>query len=280
MPVTEEEIKTATSTLDKVEYSSVLDKLREAKTNLENSIKQYALVNPADNEVLRKKYKVQPEYDYIDNSVYKTFLACDPVSDEILLHYHYRCHRKIIEFNNKKYYNGKLSVESNVESNTPLVFVDVKESGADIKNTAPEEAEQILQYVQKHPEQNVGIITPFTNQRELIESGLKKIGRKDVTCGTVHAFQGDEKDVILFSLGLSKITGVKTYDFLFPGNCIFPSVMLYCKYADANCKGVTESDENAALSVRLLFVIYGRGRRAAVLPCRSGRGDPVFVAGT
>ena len=172
------------------------------------------VMDPADNEVLRKKYKVQPEYDYIDNSVYKTFLACDPVSDEILLHYHYRCHRKIIEFNNKKYYNGKLRVESNVESNAPLVFVDVKESDADIKNTSPGEAEQILQYIQNHPEQNVGIITPFTNQRELIATGLKKIGRKDVTCGTVHAFQGDEKDVILFSLGLSKITGVKTYDWL------------------------------------------------------------------
>ena len=35
-----------------------------------------------------------------------------------------------------------------------------------------------------------------------------------MACGTVHAFQGDEKDVILFSLGLSNTTKVTTYDWL------------------------------------------------------------------
>ena len=65
------------------------------------------LLNPRDNYILKQKYLVTNEYDYIDNSIYKTFLACDAVSDEILLSYHYRCHKKIIDFNNKKYYNKK-----------------------------------------------------------------------------------------------------------------------------------------------------------------------------
>ena len=172
------------------------------------------LLDPSDNKTLRKKYGVAPEYDYIENSVYKTFLACDPVSDEVLLHYHYRCHRKIIDFNNKKYYNGKLKIESLVESKTPLVFVDVAEAGSDVKNTAPGEAEQILRFLRENPGLDVGIITPFANQRTLIEGELEKAGRKDVACGTVHAFQGDEKDVILFSLGLTDKTGPGTYDWL------------------------------------------------------------------
>lgn len=172
------------------------------------------LLNAADNQTLRKKYTVSPEYDYIDNSVYKTFLACDPVSDEVLLRHHYRCHPKIIGFNNKKYYNGKLVVESQVESKAPLVYVDVKESEASVKNTAPREAEQIIQYVKAHPQKEIGIITPFANQRTLITDALTKIGRHDVACGTVHAFQGDEKDVILFSLGVSDATQMRTYDWL------------------------------------------------------------------
>lgn len=172
------------------------------------------LLNAADNQTLRKKYTVSPEYDYIDNSVYKTFLACDPVSDEVLLRHHYRCHPKIIGFNNKKYYNGKLVVESQVESKAPLVYVDVKESEAVVKNTAPREAEQIIQYVKAHPQKEIGIITPFANQRTLIVDALTKIGRRDVACGTVHAFQGDEKDVILFSLGVSDATQMRTYDWL------------------------------------------------------------------
>ena len=172
------------------------------------------LLDPADNQVLRKKYGVPEEYDYIQNSVYKTYLACDSVSDEVLLRYHYRCHKKIIDFNNRKYYNGKLTILSNSRSDRPLLFVDVADSDSAIKNTAPGEAEQIVEYVQKHPGENLGIITPFANQRALIDERLRDAGIFNVTCGTVHAFQGDEKDVILFSLGLSDETRQKTYNWL------------------------------------------------------------------
>lgn len=172
------------------------------------------LLDAADNQTLRKKYGISSEYDYIENSIYKTFLACDPVSDEVLLHYHYRCHKKIIDFSNKKYYNGKLRIESDVESKTPLTFVDVEDSESVIKNTSPGEAAQILNYIRENPQKNIGIITPFANQRTLIRDELTKLGRPDIACGTVHAFQGDEKDVILFSLGLSDSSAVKTYDWL------------------------------------------------------------------
>ena len=58
------------------------------------------------------------------------------------------------------------------------------------------------------------MITPFTNQKELIHAMLQENGMKDVPCGTVHAFQGDEKDVVLFSLALTEQTGQATYDWL------------------------------------------------------------------
>lgn len=48
------------------------------------------LLDPADNRTLRRRYGVTQEYDYIENSIYKCFLACDAVSDETLLSYHYR----------------------------------------------------------------------------------------------------------------------------------------------------------------------------------------------
>ncbi len=172
------------------------------------------LLDPADNRKLRRKYAIGDEYDYINNSVYKVFLACDAVSDEILLSYHYRCHKRIINFNNKKYYDGQLKIESSVESETPLVFVDVKDAGAAIKNTAPGEAAQIVRYIREHPDLNIGVITPFANQKEMIEDSLKREKCDNITCGTVHAFQGDEKDVILFSLGLTDATGLKTYEWL------------------------------------------------------------------
>ena len=75
-------------------------------------LKPVVLRDSLVNHKLRKKYAITDEYDYISNSVYQTFVAADAVSDEILLSHHYRCHPKIIEFNNRKFYNKKLLIES------------------------------------------------------------------------------------------------------------------------------------------------------------------------
>lgn len=172
------------------------------------------LLDPADNEALKKRYLVAEEYDYIKNSVYKAFLANDAVSDEILLRHHYRCDPRIIQFNNKKYYNNKLKIDSKAQSPHPLIYVEMENNQTHYKNTAPEEAAKIVDYVMQHREKKIGIITPFTNQKECISEALRENGIENVTCGTVHAFQGDEKDVILFSLALTDQTGGKTYHWL------------------------------------------------------------------
>ena len=58
------------------------------------------------------------------------------------------------------------------------------------------------------------MITPFVNQKSAIEQRLKEEGLNQVSCGTVHAFQGDEKDVILFSTALTDQTYDGTYQWL------------------------------------------------------------------
>lgn len=67
--------------------------------------------------------KQENEYDYRENSIYKTYLACDAVSDEVLLRNHYRCNKEIIGFNNKKYYNSKLKIQSKSKEPEPLVYM-------------------------------------------------------------------------------------------------------------------------------------------------------------
>ncbi len=164
---------------------------------------------------LRAKYNISDSYDYIKNSIYKTFLANDSVSQETLLHYHYRCAKEIIDFNNKKYYNNQLKVKTPRTNTKPLVFYEINENAATEKNTAPEEVEKIIDYIKENKGKKIGIITPFKNQKDLIEQRLYEEGlENNVSCGTVHAFQGDEKDEILFSLALSHKTHSKTYDWL------------------------------------------------------------------
>lgn len=172
------------------------------------------LLDEITNQKLRQKYNVGEEYDYCKNSIYKTFLACDSVSDEVLLRNHYRCNEKIIGFNNKKYYNSKLKVCSKSNEKQPLVYVDVKNDFSSERNTAPIEVEAIVEYALANKDKSIGVITPFVNQKKMIEAEINSQNISNVACGTVHAFQGDEKDVVLFSTVLTKQTQAGTYNWL------------------------------------------------------------------
>lgn len=177
-------------------------------------LKPVILLDAKNNRILRKRYRITDEYDYREKSVYQTFLAADAVSDEILLSYHYRCHPKIIAFNNKKYYNNKLAVRSSSAEKEPLEFINRKSDDSGLKNTSSGEAREIVHYIKTHPDKTIAVITPFVNQRNLIKEELSRNGIGDVECGTVHAFQGDEKQEIIFSLALTQKTGEKTYGWL------------------------------------------------------------------
>ena len=172
------------------------------------------LLDEQVNGKLRKKYNVAEEYDYCKNSIYKTYLACDAVSDEVLLSHHYRCNPKIIEFNNKKYYNAKLKICSVSREEHPLIYVDVRNDETGMKNTAPAEVEEVVRYAMAHRDKSIAVVTPFVNQKKRIEEALKRERLENVACGTVHAFQGDEKDVVLFSTAITSQTQAGTYEWL------------------------------------------------------------------
>lgn len=172
------------------------------------------VMDKKDNQILRRNYKVAKEYDYVENSIYKTLLSCDAISYEVLLSHHYRCSPSIIQFNNKKYYNNKLKIETSPHSDRPLVYVDVSDNHSRDKNTAPEEAELVLDLARKNRDKSIGIITPFVSQKEYISQLLQENGLNHVTCGTVHAFQGDEKDMVIFSTAITDRTYQGTYDWL------------------------------------------------------------------
>ena len=63
-------------------------------------------------------------------------------------------------------------------------------------------------------DKSIGVITPFVNQKKMIENALRREKLSNVVCGTVHAFQGDEKDVVLFSTALTDQTHGGTYEWL------------------------------------------------------------------
>ncbi len=169
------------------------------------------------NKKLKNKYHIPDEYDYIDNSIYTAYTKVDVKNTETLLSYHYRCDAKIINFSNKKYYNNKLIIKSKINDIEPLEFIDTTNSDksyGDVKNAAEAEAAYIVDYIKKHNDEAIGVITPFVMQKQCIEYNLNKEKINNISVGTVHSFQGDQKDVIIFSTAITNRTEKNTYNWL------------------------------------------------------------------
>lgn len=170
------------------------------------------------NKLLMKKYNISKEYNYTSNSIYTTYTSVDVTNNEALLSYHYRCNDKIIGFSNKKYYKGKLKLRSKSMEAKPLEFVNTEIADKNVpsneKNVSDIEAKHICEYIKNNPNKKIGIITPFVKQKDCIEYYLKQYKINDVSVGTVHAFQGDQKDVIIFSTAVTKNTHAATYNWL------------------------------------------------------------------
>lgn len=178
------------------------------------------LLDKEIDEKLKQQYQVPESYDFLNNSIYKTYISNDHVSSETLLSHHYRCAPKIINFNNKKYYNNKLNIDTSADKTDCLDFVSIPNDETTERNQAPKEIDYIVNFVKENQNKSIGIITPFRTQKNAIIEKLKQesinVEKEDskVSCGTVHSFQGDEKDIILFSLSITDKTGKGTYKWL------------------------------------------------------------------
>ena len=114
-----------------------------------------------------------------------------------LLREHYRCHPKIIEFCNQRFYNGELvaMTTDNGEENVLQVVRTTKGNHAR-EHFNQREIDVIIQEVMPEYKymDSVGIITPYRNQAEETNKALGH----DIA-STVHKYQGRECDSIIIS---------------------------------------------------------------------------------
>ena len=177
-----------------------------------SQLKPVILLDDATNSTLKEKYRIDSTYDYKENSILKMFYTNDVVSNLILLKTHYRCDEKIISFNNNKFYNKMLVIKSKTKNEEPLTFANIDGNTNNKKNTSVEEANYVIDYCLKHKNGNIGVITPFKNQKNLISSYIENNNLSSyVSCGTIHEFQGDEKDTVILSTAITKNTSPGTY---------------------------------------------------------------------
>ncbi|AUD62887.1 hypothetical protein BK010_04535 [Tenericutes bacterium MO-XQ] len=151
---------------------------------------------------------------------------------EALLNYHYRSkYQELIEFSNHAFYDGKLMVSPNVDDpkEPPISYIYVKD-GMFLKRSNEKEADAIITLLKKilkdkKDDQSIGIITFNSNQRDLIMNKIdeelfkKSVHQKrlekelfrshdqedqSLFVKNIENVQGDERDIIIFSMGYAK----------------------------------------------------------------------------
>ncbi len=183
-----------------------------------NQLKPIIVFEESKNAQLMKQFEINEFYDYFNNSILSVYKRIDNISRDILLSYHYRCGKKIIDYSNMRFYESRLNLSA-IASKGEVRLLDVNNVNQKNKNSQIEEALEIINYIKEHKLNDVFIITPFRNQEEVINHYLKEAKGKgevdnSISCGTIHKVQGQENKTIIISTAISKQTTSKTYDWI------------------------------------------------------------------
>ncbi|NLE44329.1 MAG: DUF559 domain-containing protein [Chloroflexi bacterium] len=182
-----------------------------------------------DQQLLSKHGLVDdyPGCAYSTRSLFDLASSLCRSEDIVALRDHHRSHADIIEFSNETFYEGRLRVATSYDrlhrplADEPAVrWVHVQgrtvrpgTGGAVNEEEARKVVAEIERLISQGYRGSIGVVSPFRAQanriRDLVNQhdGLSsQIASLDFLADTVHKFQGDERDVMIFSPVVS--TGV------------------------------------------------------------------------
>ncbi len=177
-------------------------------------LRHVSTVSAAAQTEAARRIGIAPELESLlddhTNSIFDVATAVAPV---IALDEHFRSAPHIIGFSDREFYDSRLKLmtqhprhESRDAIDVVHVVGDRGEHGA---IAAEVEAVLLLTHQLVNAQrESVGIVSPFQAQADAIESAileqftLDQIERSRLRVGTVHGFQGTERDHVIISLGL------------------------------------------------------------------------------
>lgn len=142
-------------------------------------------------------FNVKEGYQFT-KSFLQSMLEVMPNVPQTLLKEHYRCHPKIINFCNQKFYRGELIIMTTDRGEKDVLSVIKTVQGNHVRNHYSQRQidvikEEIIPKYDLNPDET-GIITPYKNQVEALKNDIDNFD-----AATVHKFQGKEKDNIIIS---------------------------------------------------------------------------------
>jgi superfamily I DNA and/or RNA helicase len=195
-------------------------------------------ISPSVNQQLMHDHKIEElgeRWSYKESHLYRIAEDSTDIGSVIELRDHHRSRSEIIEFSNRYFYEGRLRVatresELRVPKGEPaLRWVNVSGTvrrppagGAANREEAEavvKELERIL--VRQSYDGSVGVVSPFRAQANLILDLVNQNDRlqtafdsNDLLIQTAYSFQGDQRDVMVFSPVVSRNTPETAIGFL------------------------------------------------------------------
>jgi len=202
-----------------------------------NQLKHITTMTHQQDLELVVKHEVDACFSYCVHSLFDLAISVGHRNDLVHLRDHHRSHADIIDFSNKEFYNGLLRVATDYSR---LKFPYGPDKSVMWKNIVgkterpqagsaynQEEINAVIEQLSYLVNDNyigsIGVVTPFKRQADLITSYLKEKDKKlydelvknhDFVAATAHKFQGDERDVIIFSPVISNNASQSTLNFL------------------------------------------------------------------
>ncbi len=145
------------------------------------------------------KYEV-PEHARFDrHNLLSAMRTAFPDIPETLLKEHYRCHPKIIQFCNQKFYGGELLIMTRDQGESDVLKAYVTVGGRHARGTfnqrqIDEVVQNILPELGSIKPSDIGIVSPYREQASHMQTS---VGSKEIEIDTVHKYQGREKRVMI-----------------------------------------------------------------------------------
>ena len=151
-------------------------------------------------DAIWQKYSLDERYRFSTHSLLSSALGIWRDAPVTLLREHYRCHPKIINFCNQKFYHGQLIVMTQDHNEPDVLAMYRTTAGNHTRGHLNQRQidviqQEVLPRLQQENYQSVGIITPYRDQVAAIRKQLGDTYEVD----TVHKFQGREQDAIILT---------------------------------------------------------------------------------
>ena len=156
------------------------------------------------------------------NSTFDLAAGAAPV---LVLDEHFRSDPHLVDFVARRLYDGKVRVATCAPTTQSRDCVDVArvDGRRDGNGVVAAEVEAVIVFLHgmlRAGRRSVGVVTPFRAQADAIEKAVlgafsaDEIEALDLRVGTVHAFQGNERDLVVASLAVAPGDGASSWRFV------------------------------------------------------------------